>query len=134
MERIETMQLGVLEGRRRNPFYIVLVRGKEAKVVRETNPFGWFQKWAKEGWVEVWDSAPSRKAGYRYAYLEYNALPGVRSGFVCVNCKNAPAAGMFKGKKYNVKMERYMPYYGRACERCVENEDEFVGELLPFED
>lgn len=133
MNRIKTMQSGVLEGWQRHPFYVVLVRGKEAKVVRETNSFARFQKWAKEGWREVWDSAPSREAGYRYAYSEYNALPGVRSGFVCRNCKNAPAAGTFKGKKYNAKMERYMPYSGRVCERCIENKDEFVGELLPLE-
>lgn len=133
MERIETTKSVVLEGRRRNTFYIVLVRGQESKVVREGNSFAQFQKWAKEGWVEVWDSAPSRKAGYRYAYLEYGALPGIRSGFVCRTCKKEPAEGMFRGKKYNVKMKRFMPYYGRACARCVENE-EFVGELIRFEE
>lgn len=116
-------------------FYRVFVRDGVSKVLKSTASFYHFERLQREGWQEVWDSAPSKLEGFRYAWAEYEALPEPREGLTCVICFNAPARVRFRGKKLNLDEARYYPFQGRLCEQCADDDEIFVGQrtYLSFE-
>lgn len=118
-------------------YYTVFVKHNVVKLVSSRAPFSQYEKLVKEGWQEVWDSAPSKKAAYWYAWKEYGALPDYKEGITCVNCGLAPARLMFKGKRWHDDFQRYFPFKGRICLGCHGEKEMFIGEILhsfdPFE-